>query len=63
MSKTERLFEAESTLRMRALQLADVNLHLQGISKDQARRNLRAAALEYARMAKEIDECFDEAAP
>jgi hypothetical protein len=59
-SKTETLFETEATLRWRAKQFADPNLHLQGINKDTARKNLRAAALDYAKVANEIDECFAE---
>lgn len=58
MSKSEQLFEAEAALRYRAQQLAGTVAGAPDANT--CRKNLRAAALEYARLAVEIDDCFDE---
>jgi hypothetical protein len=60
VSKTEQLFEAEATLRYRAQQFAGTVVEKPDTNT--CRRNLRAAALEYARLAREIDDCFDDGA-
>lgn len=59
MSRTEQLFEAEALLRLRAVQAADHYQRPANVDANDARRNLRAAAVAYAKLANEVDECFD----
>ena len=53
--RVESLFAAEAELRFRAMQYADDKKRPSGMSMNDARRNLRNAAITFARLADETD--------